>query len=200
MPIGDLYDANNVVVGQAAVIFAPANTALPDPTTAVMTDPFSLTPFNTVPGTWTPCGATDQGWKFSAKKDTTEVNVEEQSTPVATNITKQTVALEGALSEDVSATLALVLNATTTATAAGAGTPGYDSITIQDAPVHYAAVLLTSNDKGFPRWIYIPDCVSLNDAEVSFRRASDKRMYNCVFSSVCNIDLIQVINFTAVGT
>lgn len=43
--IGDLYDANNVVVGQAAVLFAPENTALPDFGTLNFNDPFDPTPF-----------------------------------------------------------------------------------------------------------------------------------------------------------
>jgi hypothetical protein len=43
--IGDLYDAKNVVVGQAAVLIAPANTACPSITTADLADPFSLAPW-----------------------------------------------------------------------------------------------------------------------------------------------------------
>jgi hypothetical protein len=45
--IGDLYDANNVVVGQAACMVAPKNTPLPAFTATVpsQTDPFDLTPW-----------------------------------------------------------------------------------------------------------------------------------------------------------
>lgn len=45
MAIGDLYDANNVVVGQAAVLFAPENTPLPDFQNLVLSDPFDPSPF-----------------------------------------------------------------------------------------------------------------------------------------------------------
>ena len=45
--IGDLYDANNVVVGQAAVLTAPKNTPLPTISATVpdMSDPFSIAPW-----------------------------------------------------------------------------------------------------------------------------------------------------------
>lgn len=49
MPIGALYDAANVVTGQAALFIAPPNTALPDISlTALATgtpDPFDITPW-----------------------------------------------------------------------------------------------------------------------------------------------------------
>lgn len=46
--IGDLYNAKNVVVGQAALMVAPASTAIPAPSTSVpvMTDPFSIQPWS----------------------------------------------------------------------------------------------------------------------------------------------------------
>lgn len=42
MTIGKLYNAKNVVVGQAACLIAPANTAVPDISKASLTDPFDL--------------------------------------------------------------------------------------------------------------------------------------------------------------
>jgi hypothetical protein len=43
--IGQLYNAANVVVGQAAVLVGPANTPLPPVSAAVLSDPFSITPW-----------------------------------------------------------------------------------------------------------------------------------------------------------
>src|SRR5262252_9116559 len=45
MTIGQLYNAQNVVVGQAACLVAPAYTALPSISTAVLNDPFSIVPW-----------------------------------------------------------------------------------------------------------------------------------------------------------
>src|SRR4051812_14079165 len=98
MAIADLYDANNVVVGQAATFFAPKDTALPALTGFNLADPFDDA-FFTGP-TWSPCGATDQGWTFGADKSTQTINIEEQSTPVATTLTSQSVSIAGSLSED----------------------------------------------------------------------------------------------------
>lgn len=47
MTIGKLYNANNVMVGQAAVFFAPANTALPTLDKFNLADPFDPAPFVT---------------------------------------------------------------------------------------------------------------------------------------------------------
>lgn len=45
MSIGQLYDANNVVVGQAAMFISAANTPLPNLLNANLADPFDPTPF-----------------------------------------------------------------------------------------------------------------------------------------------------------
>jgi len=194
--IGDLYDANNVVVGQAAVFFAVKDTPLPSLDTWNATDLFDAT-FWTSP-LWTPCGATDQGWQFGANKNTQVINIEEQSTPTGVTITSQSVQLSGALSEDITKTLTLALNATSASTAAVAGTsPGYDTISLTDDPVEYAVGMVTTNAEGFGRLIYAPRWTQLSNAQVSFRRAADKRSYPVQFETVCKTTDIQIINFTA---
>lgn len=293
--IGDLYNANNVVVGQAATFFAPQQTALPnldgwnaadpfDPTmwvqaivaasatlsagtftltytykgnayttsalqynasaatvkTALLTalaplNPattdvmvsggppsatttplllvladrifggvWSLTPTGITGGTlsvtqpiWTPTGATDQGWQFGADKSTQVINIEEQSTPVGTTITSQNVTLAAALSEDITKTLALALNASAVAVAKTTTKPGYDLITLSDDPIYYAVGMVTVNAEGFGRVIYAPKWTQLQNANVTFRRASDKRSYPAQFSTVCKPSEIQILNFTA---
>lgn len=191
--IGDLYDSNNVVVGQAAVFFAVKDTVLPTISTWDETDPFSTT-FLASP-TWTPCGATDQGWSFGADKQTQTINIEEQSTPVLTTLTSQSVSIAGALSEDISKTLTLALNATKATTAPGAGQAGYDKITLQDTPILYAVAMVTTNAKGFGRLIYAPRWTQLENAQVAHRRASDKRNYGVQFATVCKTSDIAIYEF-----
>lgn len=194
--IGDLYDANNVVVGQAAVFFAPANTAMPAVTSFNTADPFD--PAFWPDPDWTPCGATDQGWAFGANKSTQTINIEEQSTPVATTVTSQSVSLTGALSEDVTPTLALALNATAVSTAAVVGTsPGYDTLTLTDTPILYAVGMVTTNAEGFGRIIYAPTWTQLSNVSVAFRRAADKRNYPVGFETVCRTQDIKILNFSA---
>lgn len=196
--IGDLYDADGVTVGQAAVLFAEANTALPDLTDWDTTDPFKAD-FWPTPD-WSPCGATDQGWTFGADKSTQTITIEEQSTPVATTLTSQNVSIAGSLSEDITRTLALALNGKSTATAATATVPGYDTIKLQDAVIEYAVAMVTVNSQGFGRIIYAPKWSQLNNVSAAFRRAADKRMYAVQFQTTCDIDDIEVINFTAAKT
>lgn len=196
MTIGSLYNASNVVVGQAATYFAPANTALPPLTGWNAADPFDPLFFIT-PAGWVQTGATDQGWSLSVDKSTQTINIEEQSTPVATTITNQTVKISAALSEDITRTLALTLNATSATVAVAPTTPGYDLITLTDTPIYYAAAMVTVNDKGFGRLVYAPKWSSLSNVSVAFRRASDKRQYTAELTTVCATNLIQIYNFNA---
>lgn len=196
--IGELYDASGVTVGQAATLFGPADTALPDLASWDVTDPFKLD-FWTSPD-WTPCGATDQGWTFGADKSTQQIQIEEQSTPVKTTLTTQSISIAGSLSEDVTRTLALALNGTSVATTAGASSPGYDTVHLQDEVIEYAVAMVTVNSQGFGRIIYAPRWSQLNNVSAAFRRAADKRMYAVQFSTTCDIEDIEIINFTAAPT
>lgn len=198
MAIGDLYDANNVVVGQAAVFTAAAGTALPALSGFNTTDPFDEA-FFTSPD-WAPVGATEQGWQLGASKNTQTINIEEQSTPVATTITSQSITIAGSLSEDITRTLALAMNATSAATAASSTTPGYDTLTPSDTPINYAVAMVTTNAEGFGRLIYAPKWTQLGNISTAFRRAAGQRLYAVNFSTVCKPSEIQVVNFTAAKT
>ena len=279
MTIGTLYDANNVIVGQAALFVAASGTALPDVSLANLADPFDPAPFMsysatvaasssytlsyggqatstltdtstaaaietalaalstvgtgnvTVTGTgtaytvlfdeqvagqtltatattgtatltgglWTPVGATDQGWKFGTNKNTQDTTIEEQSTPVGQSITTQNVTFQGALSEDISRTLALAWNAYLTKVAAATGKPGYDQLALTDDVLTYAVCLITNHVNGMPRWIYAPKCSQLSQSSTDFRRAAGKRMYPVTFTTLCKPSEIVTLNFTTAG-
>lgn len=285
--IGQLYNAANVVVGQAACMVAPANTAVPNIALVNQsTDPFdfslwdyyaftvgtatsltfsingqtsasvtvsgltaaqiktaignltsvgaanvfvtgtagsfqiafteaalgyglpsgTLTKTDTggvstlIGGLWTPVGATDQGWKWGAAKTVQDINIEEQTTPVATTINSQKITIEGALSEDISRTLALAFNMTNTYTANGAGIAGYETLLFSDTPIQYAVALIMANQLGKARWLYIPQVTSLANVDVSLRRSAAKRMYSVSFSSTCATTAIQLQNVLQNGT
>lgn len=197
MPIGDLYDANNVVVGQAAVAIGAEATALPDLADFNTADPFDDTFFGV---DFVPVGATEQGWQLGADKSTQVINIEEQSTPVGTTLQSQTISIQGNLSEDITATLTLAMNATSAATAASATIGGHDTITLQDVPIYYAVLMVTTNAEGFGRIIYAPKWTSLGNVSTAFRRAAGQRLYGVNFSTVCKTSEIQIINFTSAHT
>lgn len=292
MTIGQLYNAGNVVVGQAAAFFAPLNTPLPTISATVpnINDPFDPTPFTsysfligsvtsvifsfnatagsslTIAGTtatlidtnitailtaaglapsatdvivtanaaangynilfsprilqagvltyvptggaassltgplWAPCGATDQGWKFDASKSTQSITIEEQSTPVATTITSQSVSIAGSLSEDIAQTLALAFNMTSVKTAAATTNPAYTTLSLTDTVLQYAVCLVSTNVPGLVRWTYAPAWTQLTNSSADFRRASAKRMYPVSFETVCATNLIQILEFTSAHT
>lgn len=203
MTIGTLYNAANVAVGQAAVLFAPDGTALPafSATVPSMTDPFDASAFTGMaPVPWVTCGATDQGWKFGANKSISEINIEEQSTPVNQEITSQKVTIDGTLSEDISATLALAISMQSTIVVPGSAMPGHTNLVLSDTVAVYAVCLLTTNSLGLPRWIYAPRWTQLSNTSVDFRRAAAKHMYPVSFATICAPSLIQIIDFTAKAT
>lgn len=280
--IGDLYDANNVVVGQAAVLVAPNGTPLPDFKNLNLADPFDPTPFVsysvavvatssytlsyaggttaaltdtstpaaiataleaipgvgagnvTVTGTgtaytvlfteavaslasvltstttsgsatvtgglWVPVGATDQGWTYGTNKSTQKINIEEQSTEVGTTINTQSVTIAGALSEDISRTLALAYNGVLTSSAPSATEPGYDTIELTDDVVYYAVALIAVNSETYPRIVYAPKWSQLANTTTAFRRATKQRMYPVDFATACKPSQIQVFNITSPKT
>lgn len=206
MTIGDLYDANNVVVGQAAVFTAPMDTALPALTGFNTADPFD-TAFFTSP--WTPVGATEQGWQLGQDKSTQAINIEEQAAQVGQTMTSQTISLQGSLSEDITRTLTLAMNATAAATAASTTTPGYDTITPSDDVILYAVACVTTNvadgatpgtTRSLGRIHYAPRWSSLGNISTSFRRAAGQRLYAVNFQTVSKSSDIKIINFTAPKT
>lgn len=288
MSIGDLYDADNVVVGQAAVFVAVDGTPLIDLAKWNQNDPFDPTPWvawtitqdnatsftltvvradgsSEVTGTltlsgltaanvqtalegldnvgvgkvkvtgttttgpfyvafdeglndavvtltptggdaaivgplWQAVGATEQGWQLGADKSTQSIAIEEQSTPVGTTITSQNISIAGSLSEDITKTLALAMNAAVAHINATSTVPGYDKITPSDVPLYYAVGMVTTNAHGLGRLIYAPKWTSLGNVAAAFRRAAGQRLYAVNFQTVCATDEIAIYEFTAPRT
>ena len=156
---------------------------------------------------WQPIGATDAGWSFVSNKTTTEINIEEQSTPVMTTITTQTLSIQGDMAEDVSNTLAIAYNMNTNPHAqinpsagptppATPGSPGWTTLNPTDTVLLHSVALVMQNNFGYPRWLYIPVATCLANATAAFKRASAKRMYTVDFTSICPIGQIAMYNFT----
>jgi len=168
---------------------------------------WTLTPTGITGGTltitsplWVPVGATDQGWTFASNKTTQAINIEEQSTPVATEVTTQTLTIGGQLSEDIAQTLSIAYNMVSSAVAPGSGpgsTPGYTLLSPTDTVLTYAVALIMANRLTYPRWLYVPQATSLTNVSAALRRAAAKRMYQVDFSSVCPIGQISIYDFTA---
>lgn len=146
---------------------------------------------------WLPVGATEQGWQYGADKNTQAINIEEQSTPVGTTITSQAISIQGSLSEDITQTLALALNANATRVASTSTIGAYDNIVPTDIVLQYAVAMVTTNAEGFGRIYYAPSWTSLANISAAFRRAAGQRLYGVTFSTVCATNQIQILNFVS---
>lgn len=191
---------NNVVVGLAAAWIQPwvdgTPAVLPAETILYKGD-WSVG--GTIP--WAHMGGTDQGWKLTVSTKTSEITIEEQSTPVDILADGKTLTVAGALAEDdLQHALWAYGGGTLTLTAPGASQIGKTTLSLQDNLDKWALGLETVNRQGFFRRILIPKCVIAEDVETSYRRAADKRMYPLTASSICPISDIEIVDMTAVKT
>lgn len=200
MTIGQLYNANNVVVGQAACLFAPGGTAAPAPSALTTTDPFAETPWTSVSTSWKSCGATDQGWTWASSKTISDIYIEEQSSLVDRAIENQQITITAALSEDIMQTLTLVHNLTVATTASTSGYPQISVGTPTDTPISYAVGLIMANSLSLPRYLYIPYATVLANVSTPLRRAAAKRMFTAEFSSISNITAVQLVELGTAAT
>lgn len=189
---GMLYDANNVVVGNA-VLWYKAWTTTPATQVADTVAVFTTTAWETA--TWTGIGGTDEGFKIAAEANTQDVMIEEQSTPVTTTVESRTIGIECALAEDTLETMKLAWNGGTIATVTGP--PAKRTMSLQDNINFWTVVLEMKNVAGFARRIYIPRGTFTGSGDTEFRRANDKRLYPIRFNSNCNINQILVTEMQA---
>jgi hypothetical protein len=115
------YSSDSVLVAEAAVLYAPLNTALPDETTVA---------WNTFAGWtgWTMLGYTTQASTFSYSYDVFEVDVQQSLAPIKRRKTSETATISTALAQFEGEILALVLSGTNTNTAAGASQKGWSRV------------------------------------------------------------------------
>lgn len=189
---GLLYDANNVVVGNAVLWYTPWLVS----TKTQVADTVAL--FNTSTweaAGWIGAGGTDEGFKIAAEANTQDVMIEEQSTPVTTTVESRTIGIEMALAEDTLETMKLAWNGGTINTVAGP--PAKRTMALQDAINFWTVVLEMRNSLGFARRIYIPRGTFTGSGDTEFRRAADKRLYPLRFNSNCNISQILITEMSA---
>lgn len=115
------YSSSKIMTAEAAVLYAPLATALPDETTVA---------WNTFAGWtgWTMMGYTTQPAAINYTYDVFEVDVQQSLAPVRRRKTNERVQITTALAQLEGANLALVYSGTLTSTGAGAGQKAWDRI------------------------------------------------------------------------
>jgi hypothetical protein len=195
------YNPANVVVALANVYIAPyvsdTPAVLPVDTVMAGTE-WPSTGTGITP--WVHVGFTDQGWKLKLSTKTSEITVEEQSTPVKILADGKTMTVSGTLAESTLQHARWSYGGgTITTTAAATGTIGKASLSLQDKLEEWAIGLDTTNKFGFWRRMLLPKCVITSDVEVAFRRAAAEQMYPFEAVSISDISTIGYVEMTAVA-
>lgn len=196
---GEFYNADNVVVGNAMLMLTPwVKDAVETP---VDDDTPIFTPDDTAWADWVSAGATNEGFKVNVETSTTQITIEEQSTPVGETVESKAIGIEAVLAEATIDSMKYAWGGgIITTTAAGAGVWGKKSMVISDEPQYYTATLESRNFNGFARRLYIPKASMTGSGEVSFRRAADKQMFPIRLASLCKPSDIEVVDLTAEPT
>jgi hypothetical protein len=196
---GDFYNADNVVVGHAMLMLTPWIKGAVEPMPADDTPIF--TPDDAAWIDWVSAGATNEGFKVNVETSTTQITIEEQSTPVGETVESKAIGIEAVLAEATMEAMRYSWGGgDITVTAAGVATYGKKVMALSDDIEYYTAVLESRNFNGLARRLYVPKVSLTGSGEVSFRRAADKQMFPVRAASLCKTTDIQVVDLTAVPT
>jgi len=115
------YSSTKIMTAEAALLYAPLGTSLPDETSVAWNT------FGSWTG-WTLMGYTTQPSNISYTYDQFEVDVQQSLAPVKRRKTTERTTITTALAQLEGSLLALVLSGTNTTTAAGASQKGWDRV------------------------------------------------------------------------
>lgn len=193
---GQLYNANNVVVGEAYMFLHPWDENAVAPLIPDETPLFDVAVWEAAG--WIAAGATHEGFRANVETSTTTITIEEQSTPVAERVESKGVTFEAALAEDTLESIRLSWGgADITTTAAGTGTVGTRKMVLSDAIEYWVAALEMRNAFGLARRIYLEKASATGSGETSFRRSADKRTYPLRVTSICPPSGVQIVDVVA---
>lgn len=195
---GDFYNADNVVVGHAMLMLKPWVRADAPLVSADFDDVPLFTPDNTAWVDFVSAGATNEGFKVNVETSTTQVTIEEQSTPVGETVESKAISIEAILAEATMESMRYSWGGgDITVTAPGAAQVGKQSMTLSDDIEYYVGVLETRNFSGLARRLFVPKLSITGSGEVSFRRAADKQMFPITAASLCKPTDIEIVDITA---
>lgn len=189
------WDTDEVLFGVAYLFTSPYQTALP-------TDENLGDASQWIAATWTYAGATDQGVTTTFNPSMSNIQIEEQVTPVASLVSTATYQVTFSMAQETIDNINTAYGAggTKTVTAAGIGQPGKTVLNLSSNFALLACAILGKNEFGFPRVFYVPKINSAGQVQTAFRRAADKRMYPVTLNALCDLSEIEVIDITAAAT
>lgn len=193
---GVLYDPDNVVTGNAVLMLTPWVLGAVEP--MVDDDTPLFTPADAAWADWVSAGATNEGFKANIDVSTTQITIEEQSTPVDERQESKTLGLEAELAEDTLETVKYAWGGSAiVVTPPAVGVMGSKKMVLSDDVQYWTYILETRNLYGLARRTYVPKASLIGSGETSFRRAADKRMYPVRLTTLCRPSDIQIVELTA---
>ena len=149
---------------------------------------------------WNYVGSTDQGVTLTFNPSMSNLQVEEQVTPIASLVSTATYQITLSMAEETINNINMAYGnaGTQIQTAANFGTnqPAKTVLNLSSNFKYLAAAVLGTNPQGYPRIFYIPKMQSAGQVQTAFRRAADKRMYPVTLNALCDLSLIQIIDIT----
>lgn len=191
-----VYDRKNVLVGQAAMYFQPYDAETPAELPA---DTVALwTPWTSP---WKAIGATTEGLTFGFSRETNNIMIEEQATPVDVRTTSINFTMQVTLSEDTLETMVLAYGGgEITTVAAGAGVIGSKTLEISSDQSYFSFGFEGKNNKGYWRRVLVPVVVSVAEAQTIYRRAESQRTYGVTLTSLVAPEEVIIREMTAPAT
>jgi hypothetical protein len=185
----------NVVWGLAAVFTSPQGTSLPTDANLGVGSAWTA-------AGWNFNGATDSGVSLNWNPSTTDINIEEQPTPVAVLIEKVDYTISFDFSEETLQNIALAYggSGSVAVTAPGAGQPGKSVLTLSTTYPTLNCAVVGRNQLGYARVFYIPGVMSVGSVKTDFRRSASQRLYPCELSMTCPFSALEIVDLTAPAT
>lgn len=184
-----MASAVNVLVGAASMWTAPAGTPMV---------PDAQAPGVAWPAPWVNPGFTEQGLTLNVNPNLQDINVEEQSTPVAVLVASKLVEIDVAFSEDTIENMKLSYGSGLIATVAAAvGITGKKTLSLSDTLDRLAVGFEGLNSFGFWRRAYFPTVLSVGSVQTVYRRAANNRSYPAKFRVISDPSQIQIVDKTA---
>lgn len=189
------YTTTNVLYGTGILFTAVPGTAVPsDQNLGVGTAWTGLG--------WAYVGATEAGVTVTFNPSTQNINIEEQPTPVGVAVNTADLQVTCSLSEETLANVNLAWGngGTVATTAAGAGQPGKQVLTLSTTFASMACAVVGKNQLGYARVLSIPTVISAGQVQTAYRRAAQQRLYPLTLSAICPFNQITWTDLTAVAT
>jgi hypothetical protein len=189
------YTTTNVLYGTGILFTAVPGTAVPsDQNLGVGTAWTGLG--------WSYVGATEAGVTVTFNPSTQDINIEEQPTPVGVAVNTADLQVTCSLSEETLANVNMAWGngGTISVTAAGAGQPGKQVLTLSTNFQTMACAVVGKNQLGFARVLSIPTVISAGQVQTAYRRAAQQRLYPLTLSAICPFNTITWSDLTAIAT